>query len=520
MMTTILYRINVWMGDGMAQHAQGRAVMFILAALLCGGSLVMSHYLISKLTSQFLASLRKTLLDKLLATRVERLEQLGSSQLYSRLTLDINALADSLAVIPGTLYNIIIVSFLMFFMWMTAEVLFYTFVGFLVAVFLLVQLSTILMGTQFYQHLRDAEEDMYDCYRGVIYGAKELATSKVRRNFFRENVISPVLGRIQKLEFKAQYLWSINTVASQTATFMIIGIMALITDAGYAEPHHLLLFVLIILYLMGPLLSVFSSFPLVSRAVVSYQRVRQVTEHELEFHRPSPVHSLISPDWQVLRLQDVSYQYQSDDYQFTLGPVSLEFNRGDIHFVVGGNGSGKSTLFRLIAGLYKAQSGDILLDNQKVTDCENDDYRNLFGCIFTDFYLFKNVVSKRGGAAEQKTIDDLLQEMRLDNKVQYTDGKLSQLDLSTGQKKRLAYVQCTALDKQIYLFDEWAADQDPVFKHYFYTELLPQMKAQNKTLIVISHDDRYTHVADKLITLQEGKVLSIEHQKESQRAAV
>ncbi|WP_164519286.1 cyclic peptide export ABC transporter [Pseudoalteromonas rubra] len=510
-MTTILYRVNIWMGDGMTQQAQGRAWMFILAAVLCGISLAASHYLVARLSTQFLTSLRLQLLKQLLKTRVEKLEQLGSSQLYSRLTLDINALSDSLAVIPNLLYNLIIVSFLLTFMWLTSEPLFYAFIGFLGGVFILVQLSAIARGNQFYQQLRDAEEDMYECYRGVIFGAKELATSNARRHFFEHKIILPVLEQVRRFEFKSQYLWSVNNVASQTATFIIIGIMAMVVDAGYASATHLVLFVLIILYLMGPLLSIFSSMPLLSRAYVSYQRLQQVNEDvaapvSSDKALPNPPPS----NWQSLHLEQLSYQYDNDDYSFTLGPLSLTFNRGEVTFIVGGNGSGKSTLFRLIAGLYGVQKGQVRFDTHGPVDTQTPEYRDLFGCIFTDFYLFREVIDHSGEFAAHPQVQALLEQMRLDHKVSYDNGRLSQLDLSTGQRKRLAYLLCTLQDKPVYLFDEWAADQDPEFKHYFYTEILPMLRQQGKTVIVISHDDRYENLADQRVVLRDGQLHSVE----------
>jgi len=58
----------------------------------------------------------------------------------------------------------------------------------------------------------------------------------------------------------------------------------------------------------------------------------------------------------------------------------------------------------------------------------------------------------------------------------------------------------------VYLFDEWAADQDPVFKKVFYTQLLPELKARGKAVLVISHDERYFGAADRVIRLDYGKL--------------
>ncbi|MBH9340157.1 cyclic peptide transporter, partial [Pseudomonas aeruginosa] len=87
------------------------------------------------------------------------------------------------------------------------------------------------------------------------------------------------------------------------------------------------------------------------------------------------------------------------------------------------------------------------------------------------------------------------------------DGNFSTPDLSTGQRKRLALINAWLEERPVLVFDEWAADQDPAFRRVFYTELLPDLKRQGKTIIVISHDDRYFEMADQLIRLSAGKVV-------------
>jgi putative ATP-binding cassette transporter len=86
------------------------------------------------------------------------------------------------------------------------------------------------------------------------------------------------------------------------------------------------------------------------------------------------------------------------------------------------------------------------------------------------------------------------------------DGDLSTINVSQGQRKRLELLTAYLEERASYLFDEWAADQDPVFKEIFYLQLLPELKARGKTVIVISHDDRYYHVADRIIKLDYGRI--------------
>jgi putative ATP-binding cassette transporter len=99
-----------------------------------------------------------------------------------------------------------------------------------------------------------------------------------------------------------------------------------------------------------------------------------------------------------------------------------------------------------------------------------------------------------------------LRYLALDQKVQVTEQRLSTTDLSQGQRRRLALLTAYLEDRPFYVFDEWAADQDPQYKEVFYTELLPELRARGKGVAIITHDDRYFHLGDRIIKLDEGKI--------------
>jgi putative ATP-binding cassette transporter len=179
-------------------------------------------------------------------------------------------------------------------------------------------------------------------------------------------------------------------------------------------------------------------------------------------------------------------------------------------FVIGGNGSGKSTLVKVLAGLYQPEQGDVKLAGTMITDQNREWYREHFSVIFSDFYLFKKLLGQSDSQV-QRLAPQYLRLLHLDQKVTVRDRAFSTLDLSQGQRKRLALVTSYLEDRQIYVFDEWAADQDPQYKEVFYKTLLPDLRARGKTVIVITHDDRYFHLGNQVIKLDDGKV--VEHVK-------
>ena len=96
-------------------------------------------------------------------------------------------------------------------------------------------------------------------------------------------------------------------------------------------------------------------------------------------------------------------------------------------------------------------------------------------------------------------------------KVTYQNNRFSTLNLSDGQRRRLALLVAYLEDKDIYLFDEWAADQDPEFREIYYRKILPELKARGKLIVVLTHDSRYFDCADKVVWLDQGQITQVDN---------
>jgi putative ATP-binding cassette transporter len=270
-------------------------------------------------------------------------------------------------------------------------------------------------------------------------------------------------------------------------------------------------YVVVTLFLMGPLAGVLSSFSLFGRANVALQKIQSLglslQDHSREdcpIDQPEPQMS-----FERLQLAGVTHTYhvEHEDSQFTLGPINLTFQPGELVFLVGGNGSGKSTLAKIITGLYLPEAGEIKLDGQPITDKNRDEYRQLFSAVFADFYLFDKMLGLKNGNMDAQA-KEYLKRLHLHHKIKINNGVLSTTAVSQGQRKRLALLTAYLEDRPFYLFDEWASDQDPTFKKVFYMQLLPELKARGKTVLVITHDDHYFDVADRIIKLDYGQLIA------------
>ncbi len=275
------------------------------------------------------------------------------------------------------------------------------------------------------------------------------------------------------------------------------------------SPQLLTGYIFTVVYLLGPLGAATNALPALGTANVALHKVEalglSLTAHA---HGENPSYQ---PDatgpWKDLRLAEIVYAYEPDKGErgFTLGPISLTIHPGELIFIAGGNGSGKSTLAKLVGGLYVPKAGEIRLNERPITEANREWYRQHFAIIFSDCYLFDGLLGLTDVGLDTRAQDYLVQ-LQLEHRVRIENGVFSSTALSQGQRKRLALLTAYLEDRPIYLFDEWAADQDQQFKAVFYTRLLPELRNRGKAVLVISHDERYFHLADRLIKLDEGRL--------------
>jgi putative pyoverdin transport system ATP-binding/permease protein len=275
------------------------------------------------------------------------------------------------------------------------------------------------------------------------------------------------------------------------------------------DRHTLTGYTLTILFMASPLITILSAVPIFGRASVASDKIEALGLALSTYPSEPAAMETAGKLWNRLDLKGITHAYRGEGsaHEFQLGPLNFTFHPGELVFLIGGNGSGKSTLAKILVGLYEPMDGYISIDDEPVTSETRDSYRQWFSVVFFDFYLFERLHTLNDSSADLR-ITRYLEQLQLGHKVSVKDGKLSTLDLSQGQRKRLALLAAFLQDRPMYVFDEWASDQDPMFKQLFYRQILPDLKSRGKTVIVISHDDRYYDVADRVIKLESGQIES------------
>jgi putative pyoverdin transport system ATP-binding/permease protein len=454
------------------------------------------------------SNMRRDLIRQILCVPLRQLEELGIPSILVSLTDDVFNVTQALLAFPIIMVNVaILLAGAAYLGWLSWQVL--------IGVMILIILGTFsyrwLMRGAFHclGQAREEEDKLYALFRALTEGIKELKLHRNRRAVFLGRQVQQTTEVFARHTIAAERRFIIAQNWNHLLFYLLVGLILFILP--HFKPVSLPTltgYVLTILYLMGPLAGVMSSFSLFGRADVALRRVERLglslAAGPREDHTPS--RTTLEP-FQCLELHGVvhSYHHEKDDANFVLGPISLELNAGELVFLVGGNGSGKSTLAKIIAGLYFPEAGEIRLNGKRIDDRNRDDYRQLFSAVFSDFYLFESLIGLNHSNLDAQA-RQYLARFHLDHKVAVANGALSTTAVSQGQRKRLALLTAYLEDRPFYLFDEWASDQDPHFKAIFYTQLLPELKARGKTILVITHDDKYFHLADRLIKLDYGKL--------------
>lgn len=468
-----------------------------------------------RLTQAAIHRLRLDLARKLLATPFSRLQTLGKHRLQVILTEDINTFTNAFEWVPILFINGVVVSAcLVYLAWLSWPML-----AFLAASLLLGMGAFHLAERRPLAHLvrmREIKDVLYRHLRGLIEGSKELQLNARRGQVFVDRVIGASAHELRRWFVRGMGGYAVVANAGTMTFYLGIGMVLFLLPRWLHHPPAVLTsFVITLLYLIRPLVDMMLALPSLRQANISLNKIRQL---DSELGAPAPRLAGEDPFAGrgpfALELRDVQHRYpgERDDASFNLGPIDMALDAGEIVFLVGGNGSGKTTLAMLLLGLYAPEAGTLVLNGQPVTDANRDHYRQRFSAIFADFHLFDHLIddlpagpsSTDERKRQEARAAHYLRALRMDHKVTIADGRFSTIDLSTGQRKRLALVSAYLEDRPAYLFDEWAADQDPAFKRIFYTELLPELKARGKAVIVITHDDAYFHCADRVIKLHDG----------------
>lgn len=461
-----------------------------------------------KYTRRAICELRITLIEKIFSTSCQEFEKMDRGRIYSALGNDVEMFGGSADQVISLITNIFTALGAALYL---ASIAFWTAT---VTILLVVAISALYFAVSirtgiYFEQARDTQNVLMRLINGMIDGFKELSLSRKKKMEFKADVESVAHANQRKTTI-AGVKFANAFVVGESMLVFILGVVVFAIPKLFSDiaTDAIISFVIILLYLIGPVNAILRSVPAIMQIRIAWARIQQFMKDIPASLDLSVVPEPRSVKAESLRAESVTFQYEKTDEQdgFAVGPIDFVVRAGEILFIIGGNGSGKTTLAKLVTGLYKPDGGRLLI-NDRVVD--NERLSEYFSAVFSPAHLFERLYSvdieaKAGDA------DSYLKLLDLDGKVQIRNNEYSTIRLSGGQRKRLALLQCYLEDSPIYLFDEWAADQDPGYRRFFYRTLLPEMRRSGKIVIAITHDDHYFDVADKVMRMEEGRLVAYE----------
>jgi putative ATP-binding cassette transporter len=465
-------------------------------------------------------SLRLTLLNHIASAALLNLEHSGPARLISTVqentALVANALPTAVTIVKDTVF---VTACMVYLLWLSPPT------AILMALVMLAGIAIYypLQNLGILHTRASAEEDAIslNLFRDFVDGVKELKlSSQQRATIWRavENFQQRMCHEGDRISF-----YFSSAAASSTLIYLLLLCMA-----AYDSSNSLLgiprmsTFFILLMIMLGPILGIAFASQTLSRARVALEGIEQL-QTDLSPSEQFPEKTVRSVDdtlsrrvgmADALEFHNVTHRYESRSReQFDFGPVNFALHPSEVLFVVGGNGSGKTTLGKLLTGLYTPESGTIRLKGQEVGAANREWYRNQCCALFTDYCIFE-ALADAGQDRFGREAPHLLRWLRLEHVLDVEKGLLRQArSLSTGERKRLALFLTYLEDRSIYVFDEFAADQDPDCKDLFYQEVLSDLRARGKFIIVITHDTRYFAYADILLTLGRGTLPQLQRRE-------
>jgi putative ATP-binding cassette transporter len=453
-------------------------------------------------------NLRVRLLDEVRKSELVPLERIGRARIVSAITGDTAVLTQAADVLVFSIQNIVVIFFVEIY------VAYLSPVAFLLSIIIVLGATIILhsMAREIAVGRREAadwSDRLFDRLIDVLDGFKELRLNKLRSDQLFDDAVE-VSRTASHLKIQTNARNCKRMIFSQVAMYLLLAAIAFVAPVlGNGQEDSITKATLVLLFVVGAAFGLVQSIPMLATANGAADRLAQLEKDLLTTVKSADLQLGEGPKrFDEIEVRNSAFRFvdRSSETTFMLGPIDFTLHCGDLVFINGGNGSGKSTFLKLLAGLYVPEEGELMLDGKRIDDGTRARYRALISAIFTDYHLFQRLYGVAN--PDEAEIEDLLTQFQLIAKTRLADGEFSTLNLSTGQRKRLALVVAILEKRPVLLLDEWASDQDPEFRRKFYEEVLPTLNRRGVTIVAVTHDDR--HLADlgervRLLRMEEGR---------------
>ncbi|EAI3388372.1 TPA: multidrug ABC transporter permease/ATP-binding protein [Campylobacter coli] len=490
----------IFINDYLLKNTQNIPILYFIALLIVFFlSSTIVELGLSVFGQNFIFKMQRRVVKQILDTPLLKVAKVGKARILASLGSDVRNVSFGLLRLPDFLQSsILILCTSVYLCYLSPQI--FTLCAIWIIVVFTINNFLMMKVYSYFRKARENDDALQNNYQNILDGHKELLINRYRAKLYYEDEFENNARSKKKNNTLGNLFNNLSSNFTNVALLALVGVeFYLALEFKWASVAEATTIALSILFLRTPLVSMIGSFPTLLLAKIALDKIAKL---ELDDYKEHFEKTNFIKDWRQISFKNTSFSY---DDNFHLNPVNLELKKGELIFLIGKNGSGKSTFCMLLTGLFKPSEGEIFVDDMKIDDDNLDIYRSLVSAVFSDFHLFTKTLAKEKFADEEK-IASWLEFLELKGKTRVEDHELVLTKLSTGQKKRLAMLIALLEERDILVLDEWAADQDPVFRRFFYKKLLPLLKEQGKTIFAITHDDAYFDSADRIFLAEEGNI--------------
>ncbi|EOG9189714.1 multidrug ABC transporter permease/ATP-binding protein [Campylobacter coli] len=490
----------VFINDYLLKNTQNIPILYFIALLIVFFlSSTIVELGLSVFGQNFIFKMQRRVVKQILDTPLLKVAKVGKARILASLGSDVRNISFGLLRLPDFLQSsILILCTSVYLCYLSPQI--FTLCAIWIIVVFTINNFLMMKVYAYFRKARENDDALQNNYQNILDGHKELLINRYRAKLYYEDEFESNARSKKKNSTLGNLFNNLSSNFTNVALLALVGVeFYLALEFKWASVAEATTIALSILFLRTPLVSMIGSFPTLLLAKIALDKIAKL---ELDDYKEHFEKTNFIKDWCQISFKNTSFSY---DDNFHLNPVNLDLKKGELIFLIGKNGSGKSTFCMLLTGLFKPSEGEIFVDDMKIDDDNLDVYRSLVSAVFSDFHLFTKTLAKEKFADEEK-IASWLEFLELKGKTRVEDHELVLTKLSTGQKKRLAMLIALLEERDILVLDEWAADQDPVFRRFFYKKLLPLLKEQGKTIFAITHDDAYFDSADRIFLAEGGNI--------------
>ena len=488
------------------------AFLFGITFLTVLASAFAYHVLSMAVTTYITNEVRLKMIANLLKAQPNFIENHQHGAIYHILTTDVSIVANFVTTLLNLLPSII------FLLIAVPQLFFYSVVA---GIFALLVMAGGTFAYYYQQKLlatlnadaRQLDVDYFEQVSEALNGIRELRLNIQRRSSFMLK-LNEVLQKLRNVLLRVKKIYEIGELVTNGLKFVLFaGIVFLVPFLVKTEATITFQLLTFVLFSLIPFEQIVSSYPSFIAAIVTFFRIKDLNRRLEPYERVQEFVPEVVPPFGSIKAQDVVARHHSRETSgFVLGPINFELRRGEVVFFVGHNGSGKTTFMNFIAGLLDADEGALLVDGRKLKPDEMAEYRARISSVFTRYHVFREMHGMENKSKAET--DQVIERVGLAGLTAFENGKITRLDLSAGQKRRLALAVVLLENRDILILDEFVADQDPQQREYFFCTLLPMLKSQGKTVIVSTHDMQWIDRADRVYSFEDGKMTELTPKKE------